>query len=73
MNRFKKRTPAELCERIKELGYSVGRRIQLYGQRMELVSDPFVKDGLIAVRVRTSGGGSERVLYLPSTVLQVIR
>ena len=73
MTRFNKLTPAEVCERIKELGYSVGRRIHLYGERMEVVSDPFLEDGLIAVRVRTRGHGSERVVYLPTTILQGIR
>ena len=44
MTRFKKLSPAEAYERIKELGYSVGRRIHLYGERMEVVSDPLVCD-----------------------------
>jgi hypothetical protein len=73
MTRFKKLSPAEVCERIKELGYSVGRHIRLYGEKMEVVSDPFLKDGLIAVRVRTRGHTSERVIYLPTTFLRRIR
>lgn len=55
---------------MKQLGYCVGRRIHLYGKRMEVVSDPFLQDGLIAVRVRTIGDTSERVICLPITVLQ---
>ena len=72
MTRFKKLSPAEVCERIKGLGYSVGRHIRLYGEQMEVVSDPFLYDGLIAVRVRTRGDPSERVIYLPTTVLRGI-
>jgi hypothetical protein len=69
---FKKLTPAQVCERIKKLGYYVGRRIHLYGERMEVVSDPYLEDGLVAVRVRRRGDVSERVIYLPITVLQRI-
>jgi hypothetical protein len=72
MTRFKKLSP-EVCERIKKLGYSVGRHIRLYGEQMEVVSDPFLKDGLIAVRVRTRGYTCERVIYLPTMVLRGIR
>ncbi len=73
MNRFSKLSPAEVCERIKKLGYSVGRHIRLYGERMEVVSDPFLKDGLIAVRVRTRHDASERVIYVPTKLLLGIR
>ena len=69
---FKKLTPAEPCKRIEKLGYSVGRHIRLYGEKMEMVSDPFLQDGLIAARVRTRGDTSERVIYLPTTILRGI-
>jgi len=72
MTGVKKPTPAEICERIKKLGYSVGRRIHLYGERMKVLSDPFVQHGLIAVRVRARAG-SERAVYLPTAVLQRVR
>jgi NhaA family Na+:H+ antiporter len=64
---------AQICERLKKMGYSVGRHIRLYGERLEVISDPFPHDGLIAVRVRRRGHASERVLYLPKIVLQHIR
>ena len=70
---LKETTAAHVCERLKKMGYSVGRRIQLYGERLELVSDPFLQDGLIAVRVRKRGDASDRVIYLPRMVLQHIR
>ena len=64
---------AHICERLKKMGYSVGRHIRLYGERLEVVSDPFLHDGLIAVRVRRRGHASERVIHLPKMVLQHIR
>ena len=66
-------TPAEVCERIKQMGYSVGQRLHLYGKRWEVVSDPFLRDGLIAVRVRMKDDASERVIYLPTKILHGIR
>ena len=69
MTPVKKLSPAEVCERIKKLGYTVGRHIRLYGERMEVVSDPFLQDGLIAVRVRKRGDASERVIHLPTKIL----
>jgi hypothetical protein len=35
------RTPAENCARSKGLGYTVSKHIKMYGERFELVSDPF--------------------------------
>lgn len=64
---------AQMCERLKKMGYTVGRLIQLYGEGLELVSDPFLHDGLIAVRARKRGDASDRLIYLPRMVLQHIR
>jgi len=62
-----------ICERLKKMGYSVGRHIQLYGEQWEVVSDPFLHDGLIAVRARSIRNASERVVHLPTTLLQRVR
>ena len=69
MTLFNNLSPAEVCERIKKLGYSVGRHIRLYGERMEIVSDPFLQHGLIAVKVRGKRDARERVIYLPTKIL----
>ena len=46
------RTPAENCARIKGLGYVASKQIKMYGQRFELVSDPFEEGNCIVVQVR---------------------
>ena len=38
------RSASESCARVKELGFSASKHIKIYGQRYELVSDPF-EDG----------------------------
>lgn len=64
---------SEICERIKKLGYGKGNHVHLYGERLEVVSDPFPQQNGIAVRVRTKGDTTERVILLPATVLQSVR
>lgn len=38
-----------------------------------MLSDPFLKDGLIAITVRSTNDSSERVIYLPAKVLQSVQ
>lgn len=66
-------SPTDICARIKKMGYGLGGRIHLYGERMEVLSDPFLKDGLIAIKVRSASDSRERVIYFPATVLQSVR
>jgi hypothetical protein len=63
------RTPAENCSKIKELGYGVTRHIQLYGQRFQIVSDPFPDGGGVAVQAITANDPVRRTLRLPVSIL----
>jgi len=64
---------AEMCARVKNLGFSPGQYIQMYGERWEVLSDPFPLDGGIAVNVKVKGGAGSRVIKLPATVLQSVK
>ena len=68
-------TPAvcEMCEHVKHLGYANSGRIRLYGEEFEVVSDPFLEDDGIAVRVRSKRNSTVRVLQLPATVVQSVK
>lgn len=57
------------CERIKDLGYIAGRRVNLYGDSFEIVSDPFVDDNCVAVRVISKNDPSIRTIRLPVSIL----
>jgi hypothetical protein len=61
---------SEICARVKHLGYSTSRRVRLYGEEFEVVSDPFPEADGIAVRVTTKKDSKIRVLQIPATVLQ---
>jgi len=63
------RTPAENCARIKGLGYTVSKHIQMYGERLELVSDPFQEGKCIAVQVIGKSDPTIRTLQLPVSLL----
>jgi hypothetical protein len=58
---------------LKHLGYAISRRIRLYGEEFEVVSDPFSEAGGIAVRVTTKKDLTIRVLQIPATVLQTAK
>jgi len=60
----------DICEHVKHLGYAISRRIRLYGEEFEVVSDPFPEADGIAVHVTTKNDSSIRVLRIPATVLQ---
>lgn len=63
---------AEVCARVKSLGYEASKRIRLYGEEFEVVSDPFPAGDGIAVNVKGKDGAGTRVVQLPATVLQSV-
>jgi hypothetical protein len=61
---------SKVCAQVKRLGYAVARRIRLYGEEFEVVSDPFAEADGVAVHVTTKKDPSIRLLRIPMTVLQ---
>jgi hypothetical protein len=61
---------SDICAHVKHLGYAISRRIRLYGEDFEVVSDPFPQAGGIAVHVTTKKDSTIRMLQIPATVLQ---
>ena len=41
----------EACSRIKGMGYAPGKRIHIYGEKLEVLSDPFAEGAGIGIRV----------------------
>jgi len=62
-------TPAEYCSKIKELRYGVTRHIHMYGQRFQIVSDPFPDRDGVAVRAIAAPDPMIRTLRLPVSIL----
>ena len=63
------RSAAESCARIKELGFTASKHITIYGERLELVSDPFEDGGCTAVQVVSKNDPTIRTLRLPEAIL----
>ena len=61
----------ELCERLKALGYAESKKIRVYGDEFEVVSNPFQQGNGVAVRVRSQRAQQARILAVPLPVLQV--
>jgi len=63
------RSPCENCARIKKLGYVAGKHMDLYGEHMELVSDPFEEGDCVAVHAFSSSNTTVRTIKLPVSIL----
>lgn len=60
---------SDSCAKIKALGFKAAMQIKMYGERFEIVSDPFTEGDCVAVRA-TSGSNPEiRTVLLPIAVL----
>jgi len=60
----------EACARIKHLGYVACRRVRIYGEEFELLSDPFPQTDQIEIRAKAKGDSSVWILRLPVTIAQ---
>lgn len=63
------RSPVENCVRIKALGYTASSHINMYGERFELVSDPFDEGDCTVVQVVSASDPTIRTLRLPESIL----
>ena len=62
----------ETCRKLISLGYARSNRVRLYGQEVQLVSDPFPhQEGGIAIEVTESEHSASRTVKLPLSVVQV--
>ena len=60
---------SDSCVKMKDLGFCASMHIKMYGERFEIVSDPFDEGDCVSVRA-TSGNDPEiRTLRLPLTIL----
>lgn len=63
------RSTAENCARIKKLGYIAGKHMDLYGEHLELVSNPFEEGDCVAVHAVSEKNPTERTVELPISIL----
>ncbi len=61
----------ETCSKLISLGYARSNRVRLYGQEVQLVSDPFPEEGGIAIEVVGQNDSVSRRMKLPLSILQM--
>ncbi len=60
---------SDSCVKIKDLGFTPSMHIKMYGERFEIVSDPFDEGDCVAVRAISGNDPEVRTLRLPITIL----
>ena len=64
---------AELCERLKALGYADRNRIRIYGEEFDLLSNPISDQHGVSIEAKSRKTGNERRLRIPLPILYMIR
>ena len=59
--------------RVKKLGYAKSKRVRIYGEEFEVVSEPFSEGNLIGIEVVGRRDFDVRVVHLPVTLTQALR
>jgi hypothetical protein len=60
---------SDTCAKIRDLGFTASVHIKMYGERFEIVSDPFDEGDCIAVRAISRNDPVVRTLRLPIAIL----
>jgi hypothetical protein len=63
------RIASDSCAKIKDLGFTASMHIRMYGERFEIVSDPFTEGDCIAVRATSGKDPEVRTVRLPVAIL----
>ena len=63
------RSAAEKCARVTELGFIASKHIRMYGERFQLISDPFVDGDFTTVYAISLNHPEVRELRLPVSIL----
>ncbi len=61
-----------VCNRLRNLGYSKGRHIRLYGKDLDLTSDPIADPGGYSVETLERKSGAVRRIHLPLMVAKMV-
>jgi len=62
-----------ICDRLKVMGYAESKHIRIYGEDIEVLSDPFPEGNGIAVQGKSQRENRIRTIRLPLPVVQALR
>ena len=61
-----------ICDRLKMMGYAESKCIRIYGEEIDVLSDPFPDGNGIAVQGKSKKENRVRTVRLPLPVLQAV-
>ena len=64
---------AQLCERLKALGYADRNRIRIYGEEFDLLSNPISDQHGVSIEAKSRKTGNARRLRIPLSIVQMIK
>jgi len=67
------RSNAELCEKLKALGYADRNRIRIYGEEFDLLSNPISDEHGVSIEAKSRKSGDARRLRIPLSIVHMIR
>ena len=62
----------EVCDKLQSMGYAQSKRIRIYGQEFEAVSNPFPSGNGIAIQAFSKRETQARTLRLPLPIVQMV-
>jgi hypothetical protein len=63
----------DVCVQLQKMGYAEFKRIRIYGQEFEAVSNPFPNADGFAIRAFSTQDTQERTVQLPLPVVQMVK
>src|SRR5277367_5345093 len=62
----------EVCDKLQSMGYAQSKRIRIYGQEFEAVSNPFPSGNGIAIQAFSKRETQARTLRIPLPIVQMV-
>jgi hypothetical protein len=66
-------SPQETCARLRKIGYSRFSSVKLYGEVLQLVSDPYSEGNDFLVEVHSQRTDHNRIVRLPKFIVNSTR
>jgi len=62
-------SPQETCDRLKKIGYSRSSSVKLYGEVLELLTDPYPDGKDFVIEAHSRSTESDRVVRIPKFIV----
>ncbi len=73
MQTLETREISALIERLKALGFANRKRVRMYGELLQLTSDPEPHEHGFVIHAKSHPSGEEKHVMIPVSILQMLR